>query len=51
MDRDEEQGPTSGLTAHLSIRDGRAAEAIDFYKAAFGAEEQMRMHRPTTASA
>jgi PhnB protein len=43
MDRNDDQGPTSGLTPHLSIRDGRAAEAIDFYKAAFGAEEQMRM--------
>ncbi|HXG99779.1 MAG TPA: VOC family protein [Sphingomicrobium sp.] len=39
----EQQGPTSGLTPHLAIRDGRAAEAIDFYKAAFGAEERMRM--------
>jgi len=43
MERTDEQGPTTGLTPHLSIRDGRAAEAIDFYKAAFGAEEQMRM--------
>jgi len=40
---DRQQGPTNGLTPHLAIRDGRAAEAIDFYKAAFGAEEQMRM--------
>ena len=39
----ETQGPTSGLTPHLSIGGGRAAEAIDFYKAAFGAEEMMRM--------
>ena len=38
-----EQEPTSGVTPHLAIRDGRAAEAIEFYKAAFGAEEQMRM--------
>ena len=43
MERSEEQGPQTGLTPHLGIRDGRAAEAIDFYKAAFGAEEQMRM--------
>ena len=43
MERNDEQGPTTGLTPHLSIRDGRAAQAIDFYKAAFGAEEQMRM--------
>ena len=38
-----EQGPTSGLTPHLTIRDGRAAEAIDFYTRAFGAEERIRM--------
>ena len=43
MDRNEDQGPQTGLTPHLSIRDGRAAEAIDFYKAAFGAEEVMRV--------
>src|SRR5215210_8018660 len=43
MERDENQGPVTGLTPHLSIRDGRAAEAIDFYKAAFGAEEQRRV--------
>jgi len=28
-----------GVIPHLTIADGRAAEAIDFYKAAFGAEE------------
>lgn len=38
-----EQGPTSGLTPHLTIRDGRAAEAIDFYARAFGATEQTRI--------
>ena len=43
MERSEQQGPTSGLTPHLSIGGGRAAEAIDFYTAAFGAEELMRM--------
>ena len=37
-----DQGPNDGLTPHLSIGGGRAAEAIDFYKAAFGAEERMR---------
>ena len=42
MDHDT-QGPTTGLTPHLGIGAGRAAEAIDFYKAAFGAEELMRM--------
>ena len=30
-------GPGGGITPHLTIRDQRAAEAIDFYKAAFGA--------------
>ena len=34
-----EQGPTGGITAHLTIRDNRAPEAIDFYRQAFGAEE------------
>ena len=44
MDHDhEQQGPTGGVTPHLGIRDGKAAEAIDFYKAAFGAQEMMRM--------
>lgn len=38
-----DQGPTGGLTPHLTIRDRRAAEAIDFYKAAFDAREQTRM--------
>ena len=33
------QGPHGGVTAHLTIRDNRAAEAIDFYAKAFGAEE------------
>lgn len=37
------QGPTSGLTPHIMILNNRAAEAIDFYKAAFGAEERVRM--------
>ena len=34
-----EQGPTGGITAHLTIRGNRAAEAIDFYRQAFGAGE------------
>jgi PhnB protein len=42
MERNEQQGPSSGITPHLSIGGRRAAEAIDFYKAAFGAEELMR---------
>ena len=33
------QGPSGGITAHLTIRDGKASEAIDFYRRAFGAEE------------
>lgn len=43
MAKQDEQGPTSGLTPHLTIRDGRAAEAIDFYVRAFGAVERIRM--------
>ena len=39
---DEQQSPSGGVTAHITIRDGRAKEAIDFYRRAFGAEEQMR---------
>jgi PhnB protein len=38
----EAQGPTGGLTPHLQIGDGRAAAAIDFYIAAFGATELRR---------
>jgi PhnB protein len=34
-----EQGPAGGITAHLTIRDGKAADAIAFYTKAFGAEE------------
>ena len=32
----------AGLLPHLTIRDRKAAEAIEFYKKAFGAEELMR---------
>ena len=35
----QDQGPTDGITPHLTIPDGRAAEAIEFYTKAFGAEE------------
>ena len=42
MEQSEQQSPSGGVTAHITIRDGRGAEAIDFYKAAFGAEELMR---------
>ena len=41
MDRNEDQGPSGGITAHLTIRDGKAAEAIDFYTRAFDAEKAM----------
>lgn len=39
---DAPQGPSSGLTPHIQIDDNRAAEAIDFYVAAFGATEMTR---------
>ena len=39
----ENQGPTGGLTPHIAIADKRASEAIEFYKQAFGAVEQVRM--------
>lgn len=36
------QGPTGGLTPQLQIGDNKAAAAIDFYVAAFGATELNR---------
>ena len=39
MQRNEAQSPTGGVTPHLTIRDRRGAEAISFYKEAFGARE------------
>ena len=39
-----DQGPSGGVTAHLTIRDNRAAEAVAFYKAAFGATSAMDPH-------
>ena len=42
MEHREEQGPSSGITPHITIRDRKAPEAIEFYKRAFGAEELMR---------
>ena len=39
----EDQSPTSGLTPHIAIPDGRGSEAIAFYAKAFGAAERMRM--------
>lgn len=44
MTANPDQGPTNGVTAHLTIGDRRAAEAIRFYKAAFAAEEAMPPH-------
>lgn len=35
--------PATGLTPHITIRDNRAAEAIDFYARAFGATEKLRV--------
>jgi PhnB protein len=43
MPRREQQGPEGGVTPHIVIRDRRAAEAIDFYKKAFGARELARV--------
>ena len=38
------QGPTGGLTPHLTIaQGGTASDAIAFYTAAFGSVEQVRM--------
>ena len=42
MQGQEEQSPRGGITPHITIRDRKAAEAIDWYKKAFGAEELMR---------
>ena len=39
---EENQSPVGGVTAHLTIRDSRGSEAIEFYKKAFGAQEEMR---------
>ena len=44
MERNEQQGPAGGVVAHLTVRDGKAAEAIDFYGSAFGAEQAMAPH-------
>ena len=42
MEHSADQGRTGGITPHLTIRDRKAADAIEFYKRAFGAEELMR---------
>lgn len=41
MSGNPEQGPTGGVTPHLTVHDGRCREAIDFYEKAFGAEQAM----------
>ena len=42
MENYEAQEPEGGLTPHLAIGAGKASDAIDFYRRAFGAEELMR---------
>lgn len=42
MANDVNEPPTGGLTPHIQIGDKRAAEAVDWYKAAFGATEVRR---------
>ena len=41
MPNREQQGPTGGVTPHLTIHDGRCREAIAFYERAFGAQQAM----------
>ena len=38
----DERPEMPGVTAHLTIREGKGHAAVDFYKAAFGAEELRR---------
>ena len=40
----------AGLTPHIAILNNRAAEAIDFYTAAFEAEELTRRHCQTNVA-
>ena len=39
----DERRMEGGIAPHLTIREGKGAEAIDFYKAAFAAEEIRRV--------
>jgi PhnB protein len=39
---EEQSGPANGVTAYLTIRDGRGQEAAAFYARAFGAQELFR---------
>lgn len=41
MSGNPDQGPVGGITPHLTIHDGRCAEAIDFYARAFAAQAVM----------
>jgi len=38
MPHNPDQGPKTGCTPHITIRDKRAKEAVAFYQRAFGAE-------------
>jgi len=42
MELREEPRSSGGITPHITIRDRKGPEAIEFYKKAFGAEELMR---------
>jgi len=42
VEQNVEQCAMPGVTPHITIRDRKAPEAIEFYKKAFGAEEQSR---------
>jgi len=42
----DQQSPAGGVTAHITISDGKAADAIAFYEKAFGAQELMRHAAP-----
>ena len=33
---------TGGIAPHITIREGKGSAAVDFYKTAFGADEQVR---------
>jgi PhnB protein len=38
----DHEGSKGGVIPHLTIREGRGQDAVEFYRAAFGAEEAMR---------
>lgn len=43
VEKTGEQGPVTGVTAHLTVRDGAGGAAVDFYRKAFAAEELQRL--------